>query len=371
MSRIPLMDLKADYAGIRHEIDAAVRDVIDAGMFILGPNVSALEDDIAAYLSVGHAAAVGNGTDALVLALRALDIGAGDEVIVPAFTFFATAEAVLNTGATPVFADVLPDTYMLDAEDAERRITERTKAMIPVHLYGHPADMDALLTLAAAHGLQVVEDNAQAMGAEWRGAKTGAMGTVGCPSFFPSKPLGCFGDGGMVVSADEDLIGRVKMLRTHGWRQKYVPELLGYNSRLDAIQAAVLRAKLPYLDEANAARRRCARLYDELLASVEGLRLPVQQDSAQHVYHLYVIACEQRENVQRHLKACGVATAVYYPVPLHLTEPCRGLGNVEGDFPVAEKACRETFAIPLFASMTDGQIERVGAHLVEAMAAAR
>ncbi len=367
MSRIPLMDLPADQAGIRDEIDAAIREVVDSGWFILGPNVKELESEVAEYLGVGHAAGVASGTDALVLAMRALDIGAGDEVIVPAFTFFATAEAVLMVGATPVFVDVLPDTYTINATQARDRIGERTKAVIPVHLYGHPADMDAICEIAARHDLSVIEDNAQAMGAEWKGKKTAAMGTVGCLSFFPSKNLGCFGDGGMVVSDDEEIIDRVKMLRTHGWRKKYEPELLGYNSRLDALQAAVLRAKLPHLDRANAERRERAERYSELLSSISGLTLPVERAEAHHVFHLFVVGCEERDRVQQHLKTHGIATAIYYPVPLHLNAPCRHLPYSEGDFPVTERACLETFAIPLFASITDEQMQTVASRVAEGM----
>jgi dTDP-4-amino-4,6-dideoxygalactose transaminase len=371
MSRIPFMDLIADYADIRDDIDAAIRRVIDSGHFILGPDVGELEREIAAYLGLGHAAGVASGTDALVLALRALDIGPGDEVIVPAFTFFATAEAVMLVGATPVFADVLPSTYLIDPEEVERRITDLTKAVIPVHLYGHPADMDAVMSLASKHDLAVIEDAAQAMGAEWKGNKVGAIGTAGCLSFFPSKNLGGFGDGGMVVSDDQRLVERVKMLRTHGWRKKNDPEIIGYNSRLDTIQAAILRPKLRHLDRWNDARRERAGRYVELLGSIDGLRPPVEVDGARHVYHVYVVACERRDNVQEHLRTSEIGTGVYYPIPLHLTAPCSHLPYGEGDFPVAEQACRETLAIPLFPTMTQPQMERVAECIGDAMAVVR
>lgn len=371
MTRIPFMDLIADYAEIREDIDAAIRNVIDSGYFILGPDVGEFEREVAQYLGLGHAAGVGSGTDALVLAMRTLEIGPGDEVIVPAFTFFATAEAVLMVGATPVFADVVPGTYLIDPEDAENRVTARTKALIPVHLYGHPADMDALMSMASRHDLAVIEDAAQAMGAAWKGARVGSIGTAGCLSFFPSKTLGGFGDGGMVVSDDERLVERVKMLRTHGWRKKYEPEMLGYNSRLDTLQAAILRPKLRQVDRWNDARRERASCYAELLGAIDGLRLPVEVDGARHVYHVYVVACERRDQVQEHLKIEGIATGVYYPIPLHLTAPCDHLPYREGDFPVAEQACRETLAIPLFPSMTQAQMEQVAECIGDAMTIVR
>ncbi|MGH9900475.1 MAG: DegT/DnrJ/EryC1/StrS family aminotransferase [Pyrinomonadaceae bacterium] len=362
---VPLMDMVAQYRGIEAEVDAAIKGVLEAGHFILGPNVAALEREVAAYLGTGHAVGVASGTDALVLALRALDVGPGDEVIVPAYTFFATAEAVMMVGATPVFVDVEADTYCLDVRQVADQITPRTKAVIPVHLYGHPVDMSPLLELAQDYGLRVVEDNAQAFGAEYDGQKTGALGDVGCLSFFPSKNLGGCGDGGMVVTNDPAVAERVRMLRTHGWRRKYHPEMVGYNSRLDELQAAILRVKLRHVDAWNDLRRRRANYYADALLGT-GVEVPYEAAYARHVYHLYMIRVSEREAFERSLRGRGVASALYYPLPLHLLEPCREFGYREGDFPRAEQASRETLAVPLYPEMTEAQADEVVKALVEA-----
>ena len=365
--RIPLIDLVAQYRAIQPEIDKAIRQVLVSGRFILGPNVEALEQEVAAYLGVKHAVGMASGTDALVLGLRALGIGPGDEVIVPTYTFFATAEAVMLLGATPVFVDIEPDTYCLDVQQVAERITARTKAVIPVHLYGHPADMTPLLELAQAYGLKVIEDNAQAFGAEYGGHKTGSLGDVGCLSFFPSKNLGAYGDGGMVTTNDGEVAERVRMLRTHGWRKKYYPEVTGYNSRLDELQAAILRVKLRHLDGWNERRRDLASRYTERLSGL-GLGVPCEVPQARHVYHLYIIRVKGRDRVQQYLKEAGIASGVYYPQPLHLMKTCRPLGFKEGDFPVAEQASRETLAIPLYPEMSEEQLQEVVAALEHAMA---
>lgn len=364
---VPLLDLVAQYHAIKDEIDAAIHDVLESGHFILGPQVAALEEEVAAYLGVRFAVGVASGTDALIIALRAAGIGAGDEVIVPAYTFFATAGAVLNVGARPVFVDVLADTYLLDTTQVEDAITERTKAIIPVHLYGLPADMDAVMELAAKHDLVVIEDNAQAFGAVYRGRKTASIGHVGCLSFFPSKNLGGFGDGGMVVTNDEMIAEKARMLRTHGWRKKYFPEELGYNSRLDALQAAVLRVKLRHVDDWNLRRREIARLYTAALQPV-GVRCPVELPDREHVYHLYVAAFERRDDVKRVLAEKGIATGIYYPQPLHLTKPCRALGYREGQYPVAERASYELLALPVYPEMSEGQISNVSEAVKSAVA---
>jgi len=354
---IPLGDLVSEYQSIQPEIDAAIRQVLESGQFILGPNVRALEQEVASYLGVPHAVGVGSGTDALVLALRALEIGPGDEVIVPAYTFFATAEAVLLTGARPVFVDIEPETYCLDTEQIPQRLSTRTRAVIPVHLFGHPAAMDEILKIAGAGGLKVVEDNAQAFGAEYNGQKTGSFGAAGCLSFFPSKNLGGYGDGGMVVCREAEIAERVRMLRTHGWRKKYLPEMTGYNSRLDEMQAAILRVKLRHLDRWNQRRVELAGRYQVLAGA--GFGLPTETAGARHVYHMYVVRTTRRAEVQARLREQGIASAVYYPRALHLLDPCRYLGYREGDFPVAEAASRETLAIPLHPHLTDGQVDRV------------
>ena len=355
---IPLLDLKAQYRGLQQEMDAAVCAVMAEGHFILGPNVSALEQEIAAYLGVRHAVGVASGTDALIIGLRAAGVGAGDEVIVPAYTFFATAGAVLTVGAIPVIVDVDPRTYALDTAQVEARLTARTRAIVPVHLYGHPAPMEAVLALARKHHLRVVEDNAQAFGARYHGQRTASLGDVGCLSFFPTKNLGGYGDGGMVVTDDDGIAEQARMLRVHGWKRKYYPEMLGYNSRLDEIQAAVLRVKLKYVDGWNQQRRALAELYRAGFAG-SPVGIPVEEPGCEHVYHLYVVRVPRREAVQAHLKAAGIASDVYYPQPLHLTQPCRKLGGAEGDFPQAEQASRETLAIPLYPEMSSADQQLV------------
>lgn len=348
---IPLMDMVAQYRSIKGEIDQAIAEVLEKGHFILGDNVAALEKEIAAYIGVKHGVGVASGTDALVLAMRALYIGPGDEVIIPSYTFFATAEAVLLVGATPVLVDVEPSTYTLDVTQIANRISEKTKAIIPVHLYGHPSNMTALMELARKHNLKVIEDNAQAFGAEHKGRKTGSFGDVACLSFFPSKNLGGCGDGGMVVTNDEGIAERIRMLRTHGWRKKYFPEIVGYNSRLDELQAAILRVKLRHVDKWNERRRILADQYRDTLTGTS-VSLPIEAENAHHVYHLFIIEVENRSRFQELLKEMGIATAIYYPQPLHLNEPLAHLGYKIGSFPVSERASERTLSLPFFPEMT-------------------
>lgn len=355
---IPLVDLTAQYHSIKAEIDAAVNATLESGHFILGPSVLKLEESIAAYLGVNHAIGLASGTDALVLALRVLNIGAGDEVIIPAYTFFATAGTVISVGAKPVFVDIDPVSYEIDVAQIQDRLTPRTKAIIPVHLYGHPADMDPILKLARLHNLKVIEDNAQAFGATYRDKKTGAIGDIGCLSFFPTKNLGAFGDGGMVVTNDSAVAERMRMLRTHGWKKKYYSEEVGYNSRLDALQAAILQVKFPHVDDWNQKRREIAQRYSEKLAPL-GVTVPVECDWGRHVYHLYIIRSARRAELQSFLKQQGIASEVYYPLPPHLSLPCRKLGYQEGDFPNAEQASQETLALPLFPELTAKQQDEV------------
>jgi len=357
--KVPLLDLVAQYQTIKPEIDAAIQRVLDSGYFILGEEVTALENEVGNYLGVEHGIGVASGTDALILALRALEIGPGDEVIIPAYTFFATAGAVLHVGAKLVLVDIDPRTYCIDIEQMQAAITPVTKAVIPVHLYGHPADMDAVNKVAREHGLKIIEDNAQAFGAEYRKRKTGSLGDIACLSFFPSKNLGGYGDGGMAVTNDPALAEKLRMLRTHGWKKKYFPEILGYNSRLDALQAAILRVKLRYLDAWNERRRELAVAYQDKLSSLTGLTTPYEASEARHVYHLYVLQLAFRDQVQTTLKTAGIATGVYYPQPIHLTQPCRDLGYQECDFPVTEKSSLETLAIPIYPEMTSDQFDAV------------
>jgi dTDP-4-amino-4,6-dideoxygalactose transaminase len=355
---IPLVDLTAQYHSIKEEIDAAVHATLESGHFILGPLVSKFEESIASYLGVNHAIGLASGTDALVLALRALDISAGDEVIIPAYTFFATAGTVMSVGAKPVFMDIDPVTYEMDVAQIEDRITANTKAVIPVHLYGHPVEMNPILDLAYSYGLRVIEDNAQAFGATYRGKKTGSFGDISCLSFFPTKNLGAFGDGGMTVTNDDVLAERMRMLRTHGWKKKYYSEEVGYNSRLDALQAAILQAKFPHVDSWNEKRRQIAQRYSEKFISLD-ITVPVECDWGKHVYHLYIIRSERRNELQAFLKQKGIASEVYYPLPPHLSKPCRKFGYHEGDFPHAERASRETLALPLFPELTAEQQDEV------------
>ena len=355
---IPLVDLTAQYHSIKKEIDEAILSTLESGHFILGPAVSKFEESIASYLGMKSAIGLASGTDALVLALRALNVGAGDEVIMPAYTFFATAGAVMSVGAKPVFLDVDPQDYQIDVSKIKSAITSKTKAIIPVHLYGHPADMNPILEIARANGLKIVEDNAQGFGAEYLGKKTGSFGDIGCLSFFPTKNLGAFGDAGMVVTNDEALAERMRMLRTHGWKKKYYSEEVGYNSRLDALQAAILQAKLPHLDSWNEKRREISQRYSSGLEPL-GIGVPVERAWGRHVYHLYIIRTPRRDELQAYLKQKGIASEVYYPLPPHLSVPCRKLGYKEGDFPHAELASRETLALPLYPELTLSQQDDV------------
>ncbi len=361
---ISLVDLTAQYHSIKEEIDSAVLSTLESGYFILGPQVVKFEESIAAYLGVKYAIGLASGTDALVLALRALNIGAGDEVIIPAYTFFATAGTVMSVGAKPVFVDVDPQSYQIDVSKIKSAITPKTKAIIPVHLYGHPAEMNPILEIARENNLKVIEDNAQGLGAEYLGKKTGSFGDIACLSFFPTKNLGAYGDGGAVITNDPSLAERMRMLRTHGWKKKYYSEEVGYNSRLDALQAAILQAKFPHLDAWNEKRRELSQRYNEYLAPL-GIVTPVEREWAKHVYHLYVTRSLRRDELQSFLKQKGIASEVYYPLPPHLSVPCRTFGYKEGDFPHAEKAALETLALPLYPELTLEQQDEVVAAVKE------
>ena len=363
---VPLMDLGSQYDCIRDDVDNAVAEVIASTQFINGPNVKAFEREIADYVGVGHAIGVGSGTDALVLALRAIGVGPGDEVIVPAFTFLATCSSVMLLGATPVLVDIDEDTYCIDVDHVSAKISPKTKAIIPVHLFGHPVDMDPLIDLAAIHGIRVIEDNAQAIGARYKGMMTGSVGDIGCLSFYPSKNLGAYGDGGMVLTNDNELAVTVQKLRSHGWTQKYYPEIVGYNSRLDEIQAAILRVKLRYIDKWNDRRREHALAYARLLA-IPPPRIPRELEYARSVYHLYVVEIEDRQRVVSELNSNGVGNAVYYPYPLHKTPILASQNLSDGQFPVSERASGHCLAVPLYPEMTSGQIEYVASVLKEAI----
>lgn len=343
---IPICDLKEQYRTLHDQLMRAVDGVFASGHFINGPNVKALESEIAGYLGVPHAVALNSGTDALHLALRALDIGPGDEVITTPFTFVATTEAIGIVGATPVFVDIDPRTYNLDVREIEAAITPRTRAILPVHLYGCPAPMDEIIAIAGRHKLAVVEDCAQSIGANIFGRSTGSIGTFGCFSFFPSKNLGAYGDGGMLVTSDAALAERARSLRGHGGRVKYYHEELGVNSRLDEVQAAILRVKLPYLESWIENRRAVAGRYTAAFAA--SMQTPIEPADARHVYHQYTLRVPDRDRVQQELKAAGVESMIYYPVPLHLQKVHAALGLREGAFPHAERAAREVLSIPMY-----------------------
>jgi len=364
---VPVLDLKAQYQRLRQVIDDAIRGVLESGQFVLGPNVRALEEELAAFLGVGRAVGLASGTDALHLAIRACGIGPGDFVLTSPFTFVATATAISYAGAQPVFADIHPGTFTLDPDRAAEYLAGRgpgpkpegrVKAILPVHLYGLPADMDALLALARPHRLLVVEDAAQAIGAAYRGRPVGGLGDVGCFSFYPTKNLGAFGDGGLATTQDPALDERIRRLRAYGGRDRYLHEELGFNSRLDEIQAAVLRVKFRFLAEWNARRRAIAARYRDGLAGL-GIGLPVEVPGCVHVYHQFTIRVPDRDGVQQRMADLGVRTTVYYPVPLHLQPMHRDLGYRAGDFPEAERAAREVLCLPIFPEVTDAQVDEV------------
>jgi len=366
MKQVPLMDIRSQYLELKQEIDSAVMSVFDRSNFILGEEVVAFEKEFAAYLGANYAVGVASGTDALVLILDALSVGMGDEVITTPFTFFATAEAVMRVGATPVFVDIDPKTYNLDVKQVEVALSPRTKAIMPVHIFGQPAEMDPLIRLAEKHDLFVVEDACQAAGAEYRGKKAGNLGDAAAFSFFPTKNLGGVGDGGAVTTSIEALAEKVKILRVHGSVKKYYHEALGYNSRLDTLQAAVLRIKLKKLDEWNEKRRKAAGLYREALKDLP-LILPYEHPDAKHVYHLFVVRVLEgkRDELSSFLTQHGIGNGVYYPLPLHLQEACEELGYSEGSLPEAEKASRETLALPMSAHLTEEDISYVAEKIAE------
>jgi dTDP-4-amino-4,6-dideoxygalactose transaminase len=356
---IPMVDLKAQYEAIKEEINNAVLGVIQSTHFILGPQGKSLEEEIAHYLGVKHAVGVASGTDALHLALLAAGIKRGDEVITTPFTFIATAEAISYVGAVPVFVDIDPDSFNIDISKIAPAITRKTKAIIPVHLYGQPADMERLMELAKKHSLKVIEDCAQSFGAEYHGEKTGAIGDLGCFSFFPSKNLGGYGDGGMVTTNDNDLAAHLLSLRNHGSRVRYHHEEVGFNSRLDEIQAAIIRVKFKHIDAYNAMRRNNAALYSRFLAD-PGIRTPSEQSRTKHVFHQYTIRVKNRDAVKQKLDAGGITSSmIYYPVPLHMQAAYRELGMKPGSLPVSEMAAREVLSLPLYPELTEEQIEKV------------
>jgi dTDP-4-amino-4,6-dideoxygalactose transaminase len=362
---IPQLDLSAQYAAIGAEIRAAVERVMASQQFVLGREGSALEEEIAKLCGVAHGVGVASGTDALILALRACGVQAGDEVLLPPFTFVATGSAVSALGAKPVFADIRPETYNVDPAELERRVTPRTRAIVAVHLYGLPADMDPILAFAKSRKLPVIEDNAQAIGASYKGRPTGSLGDVACLSFYPTKNLGAYGDAGMVVTNSAELAARIRSLRNHGQTAKYLSSETGWNSRLDEIQAAILRVKLRHLSDWQRARQSHAAEYNRLLTQIPGVMPPLAPEGFEHVYHQYTIRVEQRDALQKFLAERKIGSTVYYPYPLHLQPLYASLGHKAGDFPHSERAAQEVLSLPMYPEFREEQMGRVAETIAE------
>lgn len=364
--RVPFMDLSRMHDPLLPQLRQAMEEVIRRNAYILGDEVTQFEQAFAEYCEAAHCIGLDNGSSALELALRGWGIGDGDEVITAPNSFIASASGIAFTGATPVFVDIDPATYTLDTAQLEAAITPRTKAIVPVHLYGQPAHMDPIMALARKHGLKVLEDSCQAHGARYKGKRCGSLGHAAAFSFYPAKNLGCFGDGGALTTNDSELAERVRMLRNYGQRVKYEHVFLAYNRRLDTLQAAVLGVKLPHLDGWNASRRLAAKRYASLLR--DSVQPPAVADYAEPVYHLYVVRCPNRDAVAAQLKEAGIDTGLHYPVPIHLQEAYRYLGLQAGAFPEAERACHEVLTLPMFPYMTDEEIEAVAAAVKQAVA---
>jgi dTDP-4-amino-4,6-dideoxygalactose transaminase len=365
--KVPFLDLKAQHEPIRNELNHAIGEVIDASTFAGGPFVAAFERDFAAYCDTRFAVGLGNGTDALWLSLLGLGVGPGDEVITVPFTFIATAEAVSFCGARPVFVDIDERTYTMDPSLLERAITPRTRAIIPVHLYGQMAQMDPILEIARRHRLPVVEDACQAHGALYKGKRAGSLGVAGCFSFYPGKNLGALGEAGAVVTNDLELAGKIKELRDHGQARKYYHSRIGWNARMDGIQGAVLRVKLKRLEAANSRRRANARVYEELLGGTEEMITPYVAPDNRHIYHVYTVRVKERDLVLESLAGKGISCAVHYPLPLHLQEAYRSLDYGEGSFPVAERCAREVLSLPMYPELSREQIEAVAGELKDCL----
>lgn len=361
---IPMNDFRLQYNSIKEEIDKAISDVLESGWYILGENVRAFEKEFAAYCGAKFGVGVGNGLEALQLAMLAYDIGNGDEVITVANTAVATALAISLTGAVPVFADIDPETYEMDISQIDKKITKKTKAILPVHLFGHPVDMDPLVEIATSNSLLVIEDACQAHGTEYKGRKAGTLGHAGCFSFYPTKNLGAYGDGGMVLTNDEGIVEKLSLLRNYGQKTRYVHLLKGINSRLDEMQAAILRVKLKHLDEWNEKRRGHAKLYNQLLQKSKAV-CPVEKDYAKHIYYLYVIRSRKRDRLQTFLEKRGIATLIHYPIPIHLQRAYEDSGIKRGSLPTTEKIAEEILSIPIYPELKRDQVEEVADSIKE------
>lgn len=365
---IPFLDLKAQFKQIESEVLPVLTEAMENAAFIGGPQVAGFEKEFSAYCDSAYCIGVGSGTDALRFALMAAGVGQGDEVITVPNTFIATTESISQVGASPVFVDIKQDTCNIDPEKIEAAVTEKTKAIIPVHLYGQPADMDTILRIAETHNLVVIEDACQAHGALHNGQKAGSIGTAGCFSFYPGKNLGAFGEAGAVVTQDKEIASKIGMIRDHGQDKKYYHQIEGFNGRLDALQAAVLRIKLSKLPDWNAARQRNARAYNELLSNIPGVKVPTEASFAESVYHLYVIHVDNRDELQAYLSQKGIATGLHYPLPLHLQKAYRHMGHSKGAFPVAEHSAAKLLSLPMFPELTTDQIEYIAQTIKDYMA---
>jgi dTDP-4-amino-4,6-dideoxygalactose transaminase len=361
---IPLVDLRAQYHSIKDEIDRAIFDVLESSQFILGKEVAAFEEQFAAYCGAAHGIGVNSGTSALHLALLAVGVGPGHEVITVPFTFVATVAAILYAGATPVFVDIDPASFTMDVTRIEAAITPRTRAILPVHLYGQPADMDPILEIARRHRLVVIEDAAQAHGAEYQGRRAGSLGALGCFSFYPGKNLGAYGEAGAVVTSNPEYNRTIRMLRDWGAEDKYEHRLKGYNYRMEAIQGAILKVKLRHLDAWTDARRRHAAAYSRVLAPA-GVQVPLELPYAKHVYHAYTIRTARRAELRERLQTSGVQTGIHYPIPVHLQPAYSDLGYKPGDFPISERAAKEVLSLPIYPELTDDQINRIASTILE------
>ncbi len=357
--KVPFLDLKAQYASIKEDVAAGLQDVLDNTAFAGGPFVAKFEEEFASFCDSKFAIGVGSGTEALWLALLGLDIGAGDEVITTPNTFIATAEAISFSGAKPVFVDIDEQTYNMDPQLLEAAITPKTKAIIPVHLYGQTADMDPIIKIAKDKGLFIIEDACQAHGAKYNGKPAGSIGDAGCFSFYPGKNLGAYGEAGAVTTNNEDLAAKMRMIRDHGQKEKYYHSMVGWNARMDGFQGAVLSVKLKHLSQWNESRRKNAQLYNQLLSDVDGIILPTEADYAKHVYHIYAILIDNRQQLMDALAKEQISCGIHYPVPLHLQEAYSSLGYKKGNFPITEKCCEQLVSLPMFPELTSEQISYV------------